>query len=252
LLVAKFDFNYDAQGNDAVRVWVDPADLVDGEAGLGVPDVMRDGFDVWSSLDQIAVFLGPGQSLDALRISDAGVTSARLEEVLVPGCGNGTVDEGEECDDGNGANGDCCTPACRFAAAGTVCRPIAHGCDVAEICTGSTALCPVDLQLPDVDGDGICDCAIDLDVATHDADGDGIRDLDDDCGATPSGEVVDRAGCSQAQFCLGIDVSTTAGRSICKRIDWRGDEVGKLSRDCTVARGATGPADDRCAVRDAE
>src|SRR5439155_15402802 len=59
-------------------------------------------------------------------------------------CGNGILDPGEECDDGNLRNGDCCSSTCQFEAAGTVCRAAAGFCDVAETCSGSSATCPAD------------------------------------------------------------------------------------------------------------
>ncbi|ORZ38148.1 hypothetical protein BCR44DRAFT_242298 [Catenaria anguillulae PL171] len=83
-------------------------------------------------------------------------------------CGNGVVDEGEECDSGNRVNGSaCCSPTCELRSGaqcedkngkccqqcqllsqGTPCRAkIADGsdrdsCDVADVCTGSSAVCP--------------------------------------------------------------------------------------------------------------
>ena len=59
-------------------------------------------------------------------------------------CGDGIVVPGEQCDQGaaNGTPGSCCTATCTFVAAGTVCRPAAGDCDVAESCTGSNATCP--------------------------------------------------------------------------------------------------------------
>src|SRR5437773_1165539 len=61
-------------------------------------------------------------------------------------CGNGTVDAGEDCDQGasNGTAGSCCSASCRFVTSGTVCRAAANECDVTESCTGSSATCPAD------------------------------------------------------------------------------------------------------------
>src|SRR5947208_1688132 len=61
-------------------------------------------------------------------------------------CGNGTIDAGEDCDQGasNGTAGSCCSAACRFVTSGTICRAAANECDVAESCTGSSATCPGD------------------------------------------------------------------------------------------------------------
>jgi cysteine-rich repeat protein len=40
-----------------------------------------------------------------------------------PDCGNGVVEVGEQCDDGNKANGDCCTSTCQLDPADTPCTP---------------------------------------------------------------------------------------------------------------------------------
>lgn len=85
-------------------------------------------------------------------------------------------------------------------------------------------------------------------AATIDADGDGRRNIDDHCPVTPAGEAVDSDGCSQAQFCAGIDVTTPTGARSCKKADWRNDEPVMKSRDvdCRVDKGGPGNADDRC------
>jgi hypothetical protein len=88
-----------------------------------------------------------------------------------------------------------------------------------------------------------------LAAETADADADGQRDQDDVCPATPAGEAVDQAGCSQAEFCATFDAATKAGAKACKKADWKNDEPllkKKADRDCTVDKGAKGSADDRC------
>jgi len=42
-------------------------------------------------------------------------------DVCVAGCGNGIQEVGEECDDGNVVDGDCCSSACLMEPAGTAC-----------------------------------------------------------------------------------------------------------------------------------
>lgn len=62
-----------------------------------------------------------------------------------------------------------------------------------------------------------------------DADGDGESDSTDHCSGTPSGELVDEAGCSIAQFC-----SQLTNKNVCTHGDWKNDEPVGAPRDCKV------------------
>lgn len=112
----------------------------------------------------------------------SGATAASLIAVFVllvsaapaaADCGDAIPDVGEDCDDGNTLDGDCCSSTCQFEPAtspcandgsdctldecdgaglcthpagnaGTVCRPSADACDVAETCDGASTACPAD------------------------------------------------------------------------------------------------------------
>ncbi|KAK0704705.1 Metallo-peptidase family M12-domain-containing protein [Lasiosphaeris hirsuta] len=88
-------------------------------------------------------------------------------------CGNGIVEQGEECDCGGAtgcagnsccnpttcklttnsvcdpSNEECCSQQCQFKGAGTVCRPSTGSCDPQETCSGSSPTCPIDSSSPD-------------------------------------------------------------------------------------------------------
>ncbi|KAI4102449.1 MAG: hypothetical protein L6R37_004388 [Teloschistes peruensis] len=87
-------------------------------------------------------------------------------------CGNGIVEEGEDCDCGGAANcgnNACCDPttckfktgavcddsnescckSCQFASADTLCRASTGECDPEEKCSGNNATCPIDASAPD-------------------------------------------------------------------------------------------------------
>jgi uncharacterized delta-60 repeat protein len=94
-----------------------------------------------------------------------------------PVCGNGQLESGEDCDDGNEQDGDCCSGACRLEPngsacpddgqvctadicdgagtcrhpagnTGAVCRPGAGPCDAAEGCDGQGTACPPNVVRP--------------------------------------------------------------------------------------------------------
>jgi len=133
-------------------------------------------------------------------VLSASATDGKIawHENRTPLCGNGTVNPGEECDDGNTESGDGC---------GETCRIEFGACCVATTCSvTSEADCSVSsgtfygflstCDLPDADGDGlrnecdgcpddgnkivpgICGCGVDDNA---DSDGDGVPDCDDQC-----------------------------------------------------------------------
>lgn len=87
-------------------------------------------------------------------------------------CGNGIVEQGEDCDCGGTAgcgNNKCCNPttckfttgsvcddsnedcchSCQLATNGTICRQSTGECDPAETCSGTSPNCPADTSAPD-------------------------------------------------------------------------------------------------------
>jgi cysteine-rich repeat protein len=75
------------------------------------------------------------------RIDVAGSVAAAL-----PDCGDGVLDAGESCDDGNNVGADCCTAICTFEAAGTTCNDAtvcttSDQCDGAGGCGGTSIVC---------------------------------------------------------------------------------------------------------------
>jgi hypothetical protein len=96
--------------------------------------------------------------------------SSKIETLSLQMCGNGIVEQGEDCDPGedvtspccnsqtckfqNGAVCDpdsspCCTAQCGFAPSTQVCRPSKDAkCDVQETCSGTSSSCPADVVSP--------------------------------------------------------------------------------------------------------
>lgn len=108
------------------------------------------------------------------QVSTTCLTSNKNVTLITAGeCGNGIVEDDEECDCGGTAGcagNTCCNPAtckfttgsvcddsndiccqnCRFAPSTKVCRPSVDAtCDAQETCTGNSSACPPDLTAPD-------------------------------------------------------------------------------------------------------
>ena len=94
-----------------------------------------------------------GTSIDNLGEGSSGPPGARgsrlpflsidVEDVVPPppGCGDGAVGAGEQCDDGNTLDGDCCSRLCAFDAAGTSCSD-GDACTDGDACDGAGACTP--------------------------------------------------------------------------------------------------------------
>jgi cysteine-rich repeat protein len=101
------------------------------------------------------------------------------------GCGDGIIEPpGEECDDSNILDGDCCSALCQFEPAGSPC-PDGAFCNGDETCNGAGTCeaVPVDCS------DGV-DCTVDW-----------CNEATDSCDNTP-----DDGLCDNALFCDGIEV----------------------------------------------
>ncbi|KAJ8603979.1 hypothetical protein CTAYLR_003352 [Chrysophaeum taylorii] len=102
-----------------------------------------------------------GESFPACLDDEASV----LDDATLGACGDGVVDDGEECDPGVYVNDDeCCSSECQLvgdcecantdaccddgvvSSAGTTCRSARDAdCDFAEVCDGESSDCPIDL-----------------------------------------------------------------------------------------------------------
>jgi len=163
---------------------------VDGASGAGDggPAPLAEISSLWS----VAV-----THSDRLYVAEGYPNRIRVVE-SGPRCGDWTIDPGESCDDGNLVDGDCCSPTCRLIGAGTVCRAGSGACDPAEICDGSSGLCPAPAFLA-----GGASCTSDDNLCTDDVcDGSGA------CSHPPAraGETCRASGgdCDVAEVCDGV------------------------------------------------
>lgn len=91
----------------------------------------------------------------SIDVIEPNVLSASCIVDAIPvGCGNGILGGGEECDDGNNVNGDCCRVDCKFENPGAVCSSDANAC-TDDVCDGAGSCTHPNNTDPCDDGD-IC------------------------------------------------------------------------------------------------
>jgi len=136
-------------------------------------------------------------------------------------CGNGSVESGEDCDDGNTTSGDGCSATCQDeAVCGNGTTEAGEDCDDGNTDDGDGCSAECEDEggqgPPDSDGDGVADeidecpgttrgTVVDevgcpVDAPNDDPDNDGVADGDDLCPNTPPGAQVDADGCAANQL----------------------------------------------------
>ncbi|WP_437970440.1 hypothetical protein WMF04_14615 [Sorangium sp. So ce260] len=78
----------------------------------------------------------------------AGAADPTVFTVRPAICGDGVLGRGEQCDDGNLLDGDCCSALCVAEPATVLCRIASSDCDPGEYCDGA-GRCAADVVLPD-------------------------------------------------------------------------------------------------------
>jgi cysteine-rich repeat protein len=105
----------------------------------------------------------PAVSISAIDCFDPNATTTTTTTTTVPACGDGVVQAGEECDDGNAVDGDGCRPSCVLDMCGDA--------DLNERITASDAqrILHASVGLPVSCPPGICDTSGDGNVTVPDA-----------------------------------------------------------------------------------
>jgi cysteine-rich repeat protein len=121
-----------------------PATLYAGTNGGGVFKTI-DGGGSWSAVNSGLILDASTSYYTALAIDPTAPATVYAGSVggpfVLTKCGDGTIDPGEQCDDGanNGTAGDCCTGTCQFKPFRSSCN--AHNpCTTGDFCTG-TGVC---------------------------------------------------------------------------------------------------------------
>jgi len=102
----------------------------------GVPNVLTRAFTLRVTIDTADLLPDPNRAND-------------VTEVAIPGCGDGILQTGEECDTGPANGTGCCDANCHLVSAGTTCRPASGPCDAPESCDGTSPTCPADAPVAD-------------------------------------------------------------------------------------------------------
>ena len=179
---------------------------------------------------------GPGETTDA---SDSGLSGATSE--LPPGCGNGQVDPGEACDDGNQVDDDTCRNDCAAASCGDgVVLAGVEGCDDGNMI--ETDACR-STCVPAACGDGVVQAGVEGcdDGNQNDADGCSNSCKAGSCGdgVVQPGEQCDDGNANNLDACLNACKKATCGDGVAQAGVEQCDAGGasqQCNANCTLSK----------------
>jgi cysteine-rich repeat protein len=129
-------------------------------------------------------------------------------------CGNGSLETGEDCDDGNTADGDCCSSICEYETVGSSCDD-QNACTTLDTCDGAgtcDAGGPLDCDDSNVCTDDSCDTVLGCQYAnnTNPCDDANACTVGDTCGGgvCTSGGPLD---CNDSNVCTNDSCDTVLG-----------------------------------------
>jgi hypothetical protein len=110
-------------------------------------------------------------------------------------CGDGIIQAGEQCDDGNGVGGDCCSSTCQTEPNGSPCNDGIF-CNGSDTCSAGSCSVHPGIGCPVADGDADCS--------------ESCNESANNCTAPdPNG-----SACNDGQFCNGADTCSAGACSI--------------------------------------
>ncbi|MEZ4364700.1 MAG: DUF4215 domain-containing protein [Kofleriaceae bacterium] len=189
--------------------------------------------------DQVAACAGADAG-GPCTLAGVGAGACREGLCVVTGCGDGTVDPGEECDDGNDVDDDACTNACRLPSCGDGVMQPGEECDDGAANADDRA-CSTQCRRARC-GDGR------LEVGVEECDA-GVANADDGACTTACA----RARCGDGHLWAGVeacdDGNTAAGdgcRADCGKVEACGDGALDAGEACDDTNGNPVDGCDAC------
>jgi cysteine-rich repeat protein len=198
----------------------------DAATGLLAPSqLFRDGVNGVDGLHtaNFAVVAPDGSKVFVMGLDDDAVAVFRR---VATGCGNGSLDPGETCDDGNEIDGDCCTASCTLDPEGSACS--GGACDGTGIChEGSTTTISSTTTMVSTTS-----TTTSTTIPCDDADGDAICAASDNCPSVANPEQTNLDGDGLGDPCDPVDASLNV-----VQVRLRRDSSSKSDNGSVTAKG---------------